>query len=128
MAMLAIVMAVQASVSTRPTAYTILRVMMPRSLMSLRDGDVKVLRGGVAGRTGVRDYCVAIAGWVMNNGCFRFGDDRLGKVTQAEGKRRGARHFGMPSAVCKSSRILESLPERCRLQSGGAQMHAGSNM
>lgn len=125
MAMLPIVMAVQASVRTRPTAYTILRVMMARIVWCLGEGDVEVARGGVGGRTGVRDYCVANAGWAIHNACFRFGDDRMCRIhasTRATG--RGARLRDAERGL----EILENPGGPSRLQSGGAQVHAGSNM
>jgi hypothetical protein len=59
MAMLATVMAVQTSVNSRPTVYTLLRVMMAQNTdrwVKAKDG----LSCRVGGRTGVRDYCVAI--------------------------------------------------------------------
>jgi ABC-type branched-subunit amino acid transport system permease subunit len=59
MAMLAIVIAVQTSVNSRPTVYTLLRVMMAQSADRL-----VVVKGrlsfGVGGRTGVGGYCAAM--------------------------------------------------------------------
>lgn len=59
MAMLATVMAVQTSVNSRPTVYTLLRVMMAQSggLLVMAKGGYSC---GVGGRTGVCDYCVAM--------------------------------------------------------------------
>lgn len=55
--MLAIVMAVQTSVNSRPTAYTLLRVMMAQEVFSLVMAmAMKREFCGVGGRPGVRDY------------------------------------------------------------------------
>lgn len=60
---------------------------MPRDVYLLSDGEGKRSRGGVGGRTGVRDYCVAIL--AEHAACFGLAMMAWAKVTQAEGNRAG---------------------------------------